>query len=201
MEQYYSGTNINEYYLKQDMTASAIVRMIHILEFAEYEAACAGGVDFIGTPGNEIGGLSAEYNMSIGISKNSSYQKEAWDFVKDLLEEDAQVECVHLIDGFPVNREACKKALSEQVGRYEKAIENPTVGYAQELLESYPVLNSETVERAMAMLDNIHTVKTFDKTVFLLIKEEAEGYIKGDRTAEDVAKNIQNRTATVVNER
>ena len=53
----------------------------------------------------------------------------------------------------------------------------------------------------MAMLENIHTVKTFDKTVFLLIKEEAEGYIMGDRTAEDVAKNIQNRTATVVNER
>ncbi|MBR4819795.1 MAG: extracellular solute-binding protein [Clostridiales bacterium] len=201
MEQYYSGTNINVQYLKQGMTASAICKLIHILEFAEYEASCSGGVDFIGTPGNEIGGLSAEYNMSIGISKNSSYQKEAWDFVKYLLEEDAQVECVHLVDGFPVNREACKKVLSEQVGRYEKAIENPTVGYAQELLESYPVLNSETVDRAMAVLDNIFTVKTFDKTVFLLIKEEAEGYIKGDRSAEDVAKNIQNRTATVVNER
>ena len=53
----------------------------------------------------------------------------------------------------------------------------------------------------MAMLENIHTVKSFDKTVFLLIKEEAEGYVRGDRSAEDVAKNIQNRTATVVKER
>ena len=201
MEQFYSGTNISVQYLNQGMTASAICRLIHILEFAEYDAACSDGTDFIGTPGSEVGGLSAEYNMSIGISKNSSYQKEAWDFIRYLLDADAQTECVHLIDGFPVNKEACKNILTEQVGRYEDAIAHPALGYAQELLESYPVLNGETVEREMAMLENIHTVKTFDKTVFLLIKEEAEGYIMGDRTAEDVAKNIQNRTATVVNER
>ena len=201
MEQYYSGTNISEYYLNQGMTASAIVKLIHILEFAEYEAACSDGVDFIGDPGNEVGGLSAEYNLSIGISKNSSYQKEAWDFIRYLLDTDAQVECVHLTDGFPVRKEACKMVLEEQVGRYEYALAHPSIGYAQDLLESYPVLNGETVERAMAMLENIHTVKTFDQTVFLLIKEEAEAYIMGDRSAEDVAKNIQNRTATVVNER
>lgn len=201
MEQFYSGTNISGEYLKQGMAASAICKLIHILEFAEYDASCADGVDFIGTPGNEIGGLSAEYNMSVGISSKSSYQKEAWDFVKYLLDTDSQVECVHLVLGFPVEKEACEKILKEQVGRYEKAIENPTIGYAQELLESYPVLNSDTVERAMKMLSNIHTVKSFDKTVFLLIKEEAEAYIMGDRSAEDVAKNIQNRTATVVNER
>ncbi len=201
MEKFYSGTNIGVQYLNQGMTASAICRLIHILEFAEYDTAGPDGTDFIGTPGSEVGGLSAEYNMSIGISSASSYQKEAWDFIRYLLDADAQTECVHLIDGFPVNREACKNILAEQVGRYEKAIANPTIGYAQELLESYPILSGDTVERAMEVLDNIHTVKSFDKTVFLLIKEEVEGYIIGDRTAEDVAKNIQNRTATVVNER
>ena len=201
MAKYYSGTDIGIDSLKHGMTASSICRLIHILEFAQYDASCSGGVDYIGTPGNEVGGLSAEYNLSIGISKSSSYQKEAWDFIRYLLDTDAQVECEHLLDGFPVRREACKKVLEEQVGRYEKAKANPTVGYAQELLESYPVLNGETVERAMAMLDTIHTVKSFDKTVFLLIKEEAEGYVRGDRSAEDVAKNIQNRTATVVKER
>ena len=183
------------------MTASAFCRLIHILEFAQYEAACKEGVTFIGYPGNENGGLSAEYNLSIGISSQSSYQDEAWDFVCFLLDKDTQCECVKTFDGFPIRKDACEAVLLDQVGRYEKSMETPGVGFYYDQLKSYPVLDSNTVQRAMAMLGNIHAVRTFDKTVFLLIKEEAEGYILGNRSAEDVAKNIQNRAATVINER
>ena len=200
-EAYYLGTNIGEYNLKQGMTASAFCRLIHILEFAQYEAACKEGVTFIGYPGNENGGLSAEYNLSIGISSQSSYQDEAWDFVCFLLDKDTQCECVKTFDGFPIRKDACEAVLLDQVGRYEKSMETPGVGFYYDQLKSYPVLDSNTVQRAMAMLGNIHAVRTFDKTVFLLIKEEAEGYILGNRSAEDVAKNIQNRAATVINER
>ncbi|MBO4473358.1 MAG: carbohydrate ABC transporter substrate-binding protein [Clostridiales bacterium] len=201
LEAFYMGTNIGEYYLKQGMTASAFCRLIHILEFAQYEAACEDGVTFIGNPGNETGGFSAEYNLSVGISANSTAQKEAWDFVRFLLEKDTQCECVDLIDGFPIRKDACEAVLLTQVGRYEKSMATPGVGFYYDQLKTYPVLDSNTVQRAMTMLGEIHSVRSFDKTVFLLIKEETEGYILGNRSAEDVAKNIQNRAATVINER
>lgn len=201
LENYYMGTNLGPYYLDQGMCASSFCRLIHILEFAQYESACNNGVSFIGYPGNENGGLSAEYNLSIAISSNSSYQKEAWEFTRFLLDKDTQVECIHLVDGFPIRKDACETVLLEQVERYEKAKATANIGYIRDLLESYPVLDKDTVARAMTMLENIHSVRSFDKTVFLLIKEEAEGYILGSRSAEDVAKNIQNRTATVITER
>ena len=200
-EAYYSSMIPGEYFLKNGLSASAFCRLTHILEFALFEASREDGVEFIGNPGKENGGLSAQYNLSIGISKNSAYPDEAWDFIRFLLEKDSQRECVHLIDGFPIRKDACEEVLLEQVGRYEKSVKNPGVGYYGDLIRSYPVLDKNTVERAMAVLDNIHSVRSFDKTVFLLIKEEAEGYILGNRSAEDVAKNIQNRTATVINER
>ena len=109
--------------------------------------------------------------------------------------------CADAIDGYPVHKGACRNVLGNQVTLYEEAMENPGVGYTRERMMSYPKLAGSTIDQNIALLENIHAVRSFDKTVLLLIKEEAEGYILGNRSAEDVAKNIQNRSATVINER
>ncbi|MBO4928611.1 MAG: extracellular solute-binding protein [Clostridiales bacterium] len=198
---FYMGTNPDVHFMQEGMTAGAFGRLTHLLEFAQFDAVNDGNVEFIGCPGNEKGGFSVEYNLSIGISNSSAYQKEAWDFVKFLFDQPTQEECADAVEGFPVHRKACEEVLRHQVDLYRESMENMGVGYMQEYLTSLPQLDEKTVERAIALLENIQSVRGFDKTVFLLIKEEAEGYILGNRSAADVAKNIQNRTATVINER
>jgi len=200
-EDYYGGINPDLDYLKEGMTACASVKLYHILDFAQFHEVNGGDVTFIGYPGNDKGGFSAEYNLSIGIAKASSFQKEAWDFVRFLFDQETQEMCADAIDGYPVHKGACRNVLGNQVALYEEAMENPGVGYTRELMMSYPKLAESTIDQNIALLENIHAVRSFDKTVLLLIKEEAEGYILGNRSAEDVAKNIQNRSATVINER
>ena len=53
----------------------------------------------------------------------------------------------------------------------------------------------------MEMLGSIHTMRSIDETVFMIIAEEAPAYCLGNKTLDDVVNSIQNRAATVVKER
>ncbi|MBR5975776.1 MAG: hypothetical protein IK020_11410, partial [Clostridiales bacterium] len=62
-------------------------------------------------------------------------------------------------------------------------------------------LTSQTSEAFADLVGEVTTVTRTDPSVMMIVNEEAPGYFEGQRSIEDVCKNIQNRATTVVNER
>ena len=74
---------------------------------------------------------------------------------------------------------------------------DPTLEY----LLALPDIDDTMVQSATEMIESIHTVRSLDRTVFLIVSEEAAAYFSGQISLDTAVNNIQNRTVTVVKER
>ena len=64
----------------------------------------------------------------------------------------------------------------------------------------YPEVKQEDIDTLTSLVEKADTIISDDEAVFNIIAEEAAGYFAGDRTIDDVLKNIQNRTKIIVQE-
>ncbi len=195
------GEYLEEYKMLQNgMVMSYFSKMIDIVDYAQAQKLSDGKGVLIGNPGCD-GGLSMEYIMSIAIPKNSSSQKEAWEFIRFLLEKDTQVEGAVQLFAFPVSRGAAEEYLNGDKKLYLDAMANTTDRNELEYLNSLPKIDDQTVKETMEMLGKIKTARSVDETVFLIVAEEAPAYFTGQKSLDDVVNSIQNRASTVVKER
>ncbi|MBO4687661.1 MAG: extracellular solute-binding protein, partial [Clostridiales bacterium] len=181
------------------LTATAQADVSQLMHYAYVTDSDDGEIVFVGNPSTEDGGMSFSYGMCIGISKASRYQEEAWDFVKYLFEKEVMTRLAVETNMLPVCRASCEEKLKEEVGRYEDSLKH--VSYDAEYIHSLPKLDNGKVSELLSVLDRIHTCSNLDMSILVIIKEEVPGYLHGQRSIEDVVKNIQNRAATVVKER
>lgn len=155
-----------------------------------------GNVDYIGLPSSSGTGMSAYANMSIGISSFSSHQEEAWDFIKSLLGTDIMVELART-SGNPANREAVDILSQEDIDFYNE-MKNK---YPDDPLmwQTRPI-DADSAKEYAEILDHV-TMKTATyPTIIAIVEEEAASYFAGQKTADDVAKIIQDRVTTVLQE-
>ena len=83
---------------------------------------------------------------------------------------------------FPVNRELFEKEC-------RMFLDNRTLSREQDLNE------------IREMIENANTTLSYDAAMLEVITEEAAAYFAGDRSADDVLKNIQNRCDLIIDER
>lgn len=142
-------------------------------------------------------GLSADVKLTMAISKYSSHQEEAWEFIRFMMGKDEQV---RLGSGvlFPIHKEAlaiCSQKRIEQHEELKKTLsENPNVALTYSITE-------KTAKAVEQLIERISSIRATDPDIMNIILEEAPGYFSGQRTVEEVSKTIQNRAQTVVNER
>ncbi|MBR3056444.1 MAG: extracellular solute-binding protein [Clostridiales bacterium] len=203
-----SRTNIegfeNRYILDREMaaiglTATAQAEVSQLMHYAYVTGSDDGEIIFVGNPSSEEGSMSFSYGMSVGISKASRYQEEAWDFVKYLFGKEVMTRIAIETNMLPVCRASCEEKLKEELSRYEDSLKHTS--YDADYIKSLPKLDNKMVSELLSVLDDIHTCSNLDMSILLIIKEEVPGYLHGQRSIEDVVKNIQNRAATVVKER
>ncbi|WP_010268226.1 ABC transporter substrate-binding protein [Paenibacillus senegalensis] len=143
----------------------------------------------------KAGGHFQALNM-IGINAHSPVKEEAWDFVKFLMSEELGQSTDTLMDtgnqtGFPLNRNVYQKQAQNllQIGKmndYEGREFTITEKDLQSL-ESYLTAAVHPIEYKFTLIQEI-------------IYEESEAFFAGQKSAEDVAKLIQNRVTTYLNE-
>ena len=93
---------------------------------------------------------------------------------------------------------AINKRFKENSGKVkDRVAKDPTLEYMLAL----PEIDDTMVQSATEMIESIHTVRALDRTVFLIVSEEAAAYFSGQISLDTAVNNIQNRTATVVKER
>lgn len=127
----------------------------------------------------------------LGIRANSAVKEEAQKFIAYLLSEDAQ--SVLDLEGFSM----LKSVNDKRIGVIQKQAASGT--YKLSSGESIKMSEKPFVE----LRQLINTANRFAKTdnkVLDIVKEESRSYFGGQKTAEDVAKLIQNRTTIYLNE-
>lgn len=141
----------------------------------------------------QTGGYFRTYK-TIGLNRNSSVQTEAWDFMKFLISEEMQIAPDHA--GFPLNKAVFEQQVKELVKRGSvKAYElGPLKGKAIEVTAA----DLEDLEALIA--GATHVVEFKPSKIEQIIVEDSAAFFKEQKSAEEVAKLIQNRVMTYLNE-
>ncbi|MEK8126575.1 extracellular solute-binding protein [Paenibacillus filicis] len=127
---------------------------------------------------------------TIGINANSSVQKEAWDFVKFLVSDEVQP------GGFPLNKKAYDK-LAQQALK-DGAVKADEEGQAHGKV--FKVTEADMQRLNKLVNEAVHQVEFKPSKVEEIIREESAAFFKGQKSAEAVAKLVQNRVSTYLNE-
>ncbi len=166
---------------------------------------------YIGYPNQERkGNLIQPASGSMGLSAKSGHKEGAWEFMKTILSEEYQEGLLeeHGSWGFPVKKSALEHQFEiDMTPEYYEdeegnQVENPktTWGYDDFEMEIMAATKEETdAVRALIMsADKISGV--VDEQLMNIIAEESEPFFKGQKSAADAAKIIQNRIQIYVNE-
>ena len=121
-----------------------------------------------------------------------------------MFDEDSQYEYTTSYTSIPLNRKAFDRANEAAVRQSEweyKQYEENALRYGVDVAEMPIRITSEHVEGFLGLVESVSTIVSVDPAVLAIIQEEAAGYFADQKSLDDVCRNIQNRTTTIVNER
>jgi multiple sugar transport system substrate-binding protein len=153
--------------------------------------------DFYNAPGTE-GGYSFGSNSILGINSKSKYTKEAWDFIKYLMSE--EVQSGKNFTELPINKKALEEKIEDAAkGGSEKKMMIKTPNGSS--TSGTPITFTE--EDGKTILNSVAKLSKYvgsNREIINIIKEEVPAFFRGQVSAEDVAKTIQNKANTYLKE-
>ncbi|KRF43005.1 ABC transporter substrate-binding protein [Paenibacillus sp. Soil787] len=136
--------------------------------------------------GIAFGGL-----QTIAMNSNSTIKGTAWDFMKFLLSEEMQ--SIPQQDGFSMMKSVIEKTMADLANDAKKGtIKSEKVGVLK--------VSDKDLQSLKTMISDASLPIAPMNKVQMIIIEEAKAYFSGQKTAETVAKLIQNRVTTYINE-
>ena len=149
-------------------------------------------------------GAAIKPYLSMGIVASGKYKDLAWDFLRSFLAFTGDQEFSDI--GFPINRQVfekeCAATMTHKNDLYDKLHSEEEEGHwDEEYLNSLVRFTEQDLDDLKMMIESANTTLSYDAAMLDVITEEAAAYFAGDRSEEDVLKNIQNRCQLIVNER
>ena len=174
-----SDTNMSDIKFQNGLIAMRRETLDYYDEIGVYKDynACT----FLGYPSLEGSGAAIKSFLSIGIVSSSKYKDLAWDFLRAFLEFPGDREFYDT--PFPVNRKTFETESQRRLQHHS------------------PYFTEEEYNEVKEMIENAKTTFCYDAAMIDVITEEAAAYFAGDRTEDEVLKNIQNRCDLIVKER
>lgn len=129
--------------------------------------------------------------QTIAMNANSTIKATAWDFMKFLLSEEMQ--SIPQQTGFPVKKSVTEKLIEEIANDAKKGTVSTIKGGNVKVSEKDIQVLKMMVSEASLSISKSDKVRS-------IIAEESKAYFTGQKTAEAVAKLIQNRVTTYLNE-
>lgn len=184
---------------KSGLLAARESKIYRISQVSQQRELLNGEGIYLGYPSFNGSSMAIGECLSMGINASSKYKDLAWEFIRSYLEMDPQDTAG--MGGLLVrkaNFEAdCLKDMEDANKLYDEwTEENPYhIGY-----QIYFQVKKEDIDTLRVLMEKANTKLTDDEKVLNIICEEAAGYFAGDRTIDDIIKNIQNRTRIIVQE-
>ncbi|WP_274650581.1 ABC transporter substrate-binding protein [Paenibacillus humicola] len=143
--------------------------------------------------GTDAGGYFRTYR-TIGMNAASKVKPEAWAFVKYLMSDELPRKPESA--GFPINKKLFEDQLQQlqQEGTVQAYKEGPLHGQA------IPVDDTMLEQLKSDVTGATHAVSYQSSQIEDIILDESAAFFSGQKSAEDVAKLIQNRAETYLNE-
>ncbi len=143
----------------------------------------------VGYPSAQGGKTLIQPYLPTGISNMCENKEAAWAFVRSLISEEFQNN--HILFNFPVLEDSLEK-------EFEQALQPSVNSWNMDNTEMPP--SREEVNELYEMINRSRGQFVFDTNIWRMIEEETEFYFSGEKTAEEVAKLIQNRVQIYMNE-
>ena len=182
----------------EGMLAIRLVDISSVYDVSAARSQCPGiDVSFLGYPAKEKTGMAVEPTLSIGICAASKSKGLAWDFIKAFMEYE-----IH--NGYSEYDFSVNKAIFESDCQYIMRDRNDfyaTFATTPKMVRyiAHPVA-AEDIDTVRDLVENTSISTGGDPVIFDILCEEAAAYFAGDRTVEEVLKNVQNRATLVVME-
>ncbi|WP_182914492.1 ABC transporter substrate-binding protein [Paenibacillus sp. 1011MAR3C5] len=139
------------------------------------------------------GGYFRSYR-TIGLNAKSEVKQEAWDFIKFMMSEEMAYS--PLSAGFPINKNVYAKGIEELkgMGSVKGHEEGPLKGASVQV-------DDARIERLNGYVSGaVHPVAYQSDKIEEIVYQETMAFFSGQKSAEAVAKLIQNKATTYLNE-
>ena len=200
----YSGeeysTSAEKLFYKEILTLNATIAGIE--GYLEIKDAFAGTAEFAGYPNQEgKPWYRLLTNEKYGMNSASDCKAGAWAFLEFLFSEEYQSECTTL---FPSVKSSFEEYLAEGRGIFDSS-DGKFVYYknrfTDERKEGYPEFDDEDRKQLRYYAENAYMQESFSiRQIQGTVQEEVEAFFQGDKSAENVAKIIQNRISLYLQE-
>ncbi|WP_227793400.1 ABC transporter substrate-binding protein [Paenibacillus guangzhouensis] len=144
--------------------------------------------------GQPAGGYFRTYK-TIGMNAKSEVKAEAWDFIKFMLSDEIQARAGSA--GFPLNKNVYQKQV-QQLLQEGKVVSDQETGPLKGKVFDVTAQDLQGLEHFLA--DAIYSVEFRPSKIDEIITNESKAFFSGQKSAEAVAKLIQNRVTTLLNE-
>ena len=183
----------------EGMLAIRVGTVSNATEIGAHRTRGAAEPAFLGYPATKKTGLAVHPTLTMGITSGSDSKGPAWDFIRSYLE-------------YETPSGLCPYTTSVRIAEYEAEFQSKMKeinGYYEQYYEEDPVMarllsfqiSEGDIDEFRELVKNATICTGGDPVIFSIICEEAAGYFAGDRSEDEVLKNIQNRALTVVKER
>lgn len=205
----YESDEVNDFWNGYDTLYRdnhALVQISSIYNLKDYNYSLQGTfgepMALIGFPSASGNGSSINTNQLFCISAKSKYQDNAWKFVREFMLDEYQNK---ITSGLPIkisSQENAKKLAMEKnyyMDGDEKVYYDDyySVGGQEIVIEP---LTSEQVDEIFDFAKTLTRKYENNEEILKIVNSEAEAYYNGQKSAEDVAKVIQNRVQIYVDE-
>lgn len=204
-----NDVEINDYW--NSFTRSSICSNNTCIEgylgwFSEIKSAPFGygDADLIGFPSADGRGPAANIRCFVSVTQGSKCPIGAWRFIETLLSEDVQKSLCSQTgtfqNEFPLNRKAFDEVGADCVDIFNHQIDQEyswqTGADKSSLYTKKDDLN--TLKKVAESLDHIYKS---DADIDIIVFEEIQPYLAGDKSLDEVIKIMNDRARTVMNER
>lgn len=162
--------------------------------------------DLVGFPSGDGRGPSAEIRRFVSVSQGSKCPQGAWRFIETLLSRDVQTELCRPTDdlgiqnSFPVNREAFDAVGKDCVEQYNRKMKEQTSFMVWDT-DSTDQMGIDALDTIRSVTGSVNHIVRSDSDIDIIIYEDIQPYLTGDKSLDDVIKIMNNRAGTVIKER
>lgn len=179
---------------------------IRILEKGDF----GDSVTLKGFPCSKGNGSSFQdtWGVKFAISSKTAVPEGAWKFVRSFLSDEYQdMYAEQQTTGIPIKLSSIEKKFENEQKPFEYIGGDGKTYYIEEnnyytggstIDIGYP--DEADAEKAMKFIKSVETVQRRDRNLSVIVQEEASAYFAGQKSAEEVAKIIQNRVQNYIDE-
>ena len=158
---------------------------------------------YVGMPSEDRNGNSFSLDSGLAMSSKCANKDAAWKFLRGRLTGDNNYRW-----SFPINQSAfdafMKEAMTPDTYTDENGnvVEYPKLEYTDATGETVQIMamTQEDYDQFMELLQSTTKLADYDEAIMNIVMDEAQAFLDGNRSADDVAKAVQSKVKLHVNE-